>query len=122
MPGRDRSIASLATHIVTIGASYRRAEAGEPFTGDLVAAEVSPPLTRRAELAVHFGECADPDWTVETYYGDQTLHAVLERVTWHMAQHTRQLQLMVRRFELVPHRPVTEAMLAGLPVPSGEWD
>ena len=47
---------------------------------------------------------------------------MLERVTWHMAQHTRQLRLMVRRFELVPHRPVTEAMLAGLPVPSGEWD
>ena len=128
VPGRDRSIASLATHIVTIGASCRPVEAGEPFTGDLAAAEVSPPLTlnrlraRRAELAVHFGECADPDRTVETYYGDQTLHAVLERVTWHMAHHTRQLQLMVRRLELVPHRPVTEAMLAGLPVPSGEWD
>lgn len=128
LPGRDRSVLSLVNHIVAIGGSYTRVVAGEAFSGDLAGAEVEPPLPlaairgARAQLRDSFGNCDDPARTVATYFGEQSLHAVLERVTWHMAQHTRQLQMVLIGHGKTPTRGVTPALLDGLPVPAGEWD
>jgi hypothetical protein len=33
--------------------------------------------------------------TVDTYYGTQSFDAALERTTWHVAQHVRQLELVL---------------------------
>ncbi len=60
-------------------------------------------------------------WTVPTYYGDRPLHDVLERMTWHAAQHTRQLMLMLESAGLQPDRPLTADDLRGLPVPDAVW-
>jgi hypothetical protein len=35
------------------------------------------------------------DFAVPTYYGQRPMHDVLERTTWHSAQHTRQVMLML---------------------------
>lgn len=59
---------------------------------------------------------------VPTYYDEQTLHEVLERTTWHSAQHTRQLIVMLESYGLVPDQPLTKADLAGLPLPEKAWD
>lgn len=67
---------------------------------------------------------ADTDFvaSADVYYGEQTLHEFLERSTWHAMQHTRQLQLVVEKLGIAPDGPLTDADLAGLPLPSHVWD
>ena len=60
-------------------------------------------------------------YTVPTYYGERPLHDVLERMTWHAAQHTRQLALMLETGGTTPDRPLTAEDLRGLPVPDEVW-
>ena len=59
---------------------------------------------------------------VETYYGRQTLHGLLERTAWHVAQHGRQLESLVRTATGGIDGPLTDRELAGLPLPEGLWD
>jgi hypothetical protein len=57
-----------------------------------------------------------------TYWGDQPLHLVLERTTWHSAQHARQLMVVIESLGLAIDGPLTAADLAGLPLPASAWD
>src|SRR5438477_308254 len=59
---------------------------------------------------------------VETYYGDQLLHHVMERCTWHSAQHARQIMALLERFGIAPDGPLTAADYAGLPMPAALWE
>jgi hypothetical protein len=59
---------------------------------------------------------------LDTYYGRQTLHAVLERTTWHVAQHARQLQRLLELRGVEPRPPLAPSLLAGLPLPEDVWD
>lgn len=61
-------------------------------------------------------------YNVPTYYGKRPMHEVLERTTWHAAQHTRQLALILESHGIEPDAPLTPADLAGLPVPEEVWD
>lgn len=61
----------------------------------------------------------DPfDRVLRTTWGHRTLHEVLERAVWHTAHHVRQLQDWMGRFGNPPDDPLSEADLAGLPLPS----
>lgn len=57
-----------------------------------------------------------------TYWGNQPLHLVLERTTWHSAQHTRQLMVVLDSLGLPIDGPLTATDLAGLPLPASAWD
>jgi hypothetical protein len=59
---------------------------------------------------------------IDSYYGKQPLHNVLERRTWHPAQHVRQLMLLLRDDGIEPDGPLSEADFAGLPLPKKPWD
>ena len=59
---------------------------------------------------------------VPTYWGSHKLHHVLERTTWHPAQHVRQFAMLLADFGVAPDRPLGDAELAGLPVPEKVWD
>ncbi len=61
-------------------------------------------------------------YSVPTYYGRRPMHEVLERTTWHAAQHTRQLALILESHGIEPDGPLTPVDLAGLPVPEEVWD
>lgn len=61
-------------------------------------------------------------YSVPTYYGERPMHEVLERTTWHAAQHTRQLALILESHGIEPEGRLTPADLAGLPVPEEVWD
>jgi len=66
----------------------------------------------------------DKDCTreVDSYYGKQPLHNVLERHTWHPAQHVRQLMMLLREAGIEPNDPVSDDDFAGLPIPQKVWD
>lgn len=63
------------------------------------------------------GWCDPLERVVSTYWGDQDLHACLEREVWHTAQHTRQVEALLRDAGVDVLAPLTGADLAGLPLP-----
>jgi hypothetical protein len=50
------------------------------------------------------------------------MHQLLERSTWHSAQHTRQLIAVLERFAIAPDGRLTPEDLSGLPLPDGLWE
>jgi glutaredoxin len=58
---------------------------------------------------------------VTTYYGEQPLHQILERGTWHSAQHTRQLNHVLDGFEVAVENPILASAYDGLPMPKAIW-
>jgi hypothetical protein len=59
--------------------------------------------------------------TIEVYYGPQSGHNLLERTTWHAAQHLRQLYDLATRLNVTPPRPLPAADFRGLPLPDALW-
>jgi hypothetical protein len=59
---------------------------------------------------------------VPTSYGEQELHEVFERSTWHSAQHVRQLGAVLERFGIPPEGRLTKEDLQGLPLPERIWE
>ncbi len=130
LPGRARSYLSLGNHVVAIGQALLEVLQGAPFDGARGAAEADPLqspalLTRAAaDLADALPGALPPDVaqrTIATFYGPQDLHSVIERCTWHIAQHTRQLD-MVLDIVGVDHPPVATELLRDLPLPMDVWD
>ena len=66
----------------------------------------------------------DPQCTrdVDTFYGTQSLHAVLERITWHCAQHVRQLMMVLEMLHISPDDPLGGQDFEGLPMTNDVWD
>jgi len=64
----------------------------------------------------------DCEQEVDSYYGMQPLHNVMERHTWHPAQHMRQLMMLLRECGIEPDGPVPDSDLEGLPIPEKVWD
>ena len=60
--------------------------------------------------------------TVNTYYGVQPAHGVMERTAWHAAQHCRQLMEVVLQSGYTPDGPLGGAELGGLPLPDEVYD
>ena len=71
---------------------------------------------------LHEVDAAQLQRTVRTYFGDQTLHQVLERAVWHSAQHARQLAMVLELLDIEPADPLSAADLADLPMPQNVWD
>jgi len=134
LPGRDRSYLELANHIVEIAAGFIRVSEGEAFEGRV--ADATPEPTMALNALKIYADTVTGDlraWAntrdtsadaraVDTYYGPQTLHAVLERCTWHSAQHARQLMMVLALLGIAPEDPLTTDDLAGLPLPAEGWD
>jgi hypothetical protein len=59
---------------------------------------------------------------IKTYYGLQPLHHLLERCTWHSAQHARQIISVLDGFGIQADGPLTARDYAGLPMPAGLWE
>jgi hypothetical protein len=59
---------------------------------------------------------------LDTYYGSQAFAAALERTTWHVAQHVRQLERVLELLGMPADHPLDTALLGGLPLPTDVWD
>jgi glutaredoxin len=134
LPGRERTHLDLAYHVpqVVVGfldaalggrltyEHFQRKPPGHLRTGGDVAA-----LARSVSqaLAVWWGANQSRlPGTLDTYYGAQPLHAVLERTTWHVAQHARQLERLLELRGITPDPRLAPSLLTGLPLPEDVWD
>ena len=134
--GRDRSLRELAYHVYQVADAFL--EAVENGVEDLAALYNAPPpadVKTAAQIREYGAQVlarlekwwlALPDkscgGTVKTYYGVQPLHHLLERSTWHSAQHARQIVAVLEGLGIRPDGPLTARDYAGLPMPAGLWE
>ena len=137
IPNRDRAIRLLTHHVFRIGEAFLDTAINNADYA-IQAANVPPAdgtFTKGPEIA-EYGEQviaridawwkALPDKSgqqkLPTFYGPQPLHQLLERSTWHSAQHARQLAAVLERYGIEPDRALTSDQLAGLPLPERLWE
>jgi hypothetical protein len=131
-PDRDRTVRELGYHVFRLSLAFR----GAMESGALLEAWIAelPPAglgdgqaiarygeTVRAALGEWFRGASPCEGVVQTYYGPQGAHDLLERTTWHAAQHLRQLYALLGRMGIAPDRPLGDADFAGLPLPRDLW-
>jgi hypothetical protein len=63
----------------------------------------------------------DLEKVFDTFYGPQTLHQLLSREAYSLAQHTRQLMTWLIELGIEPDGPIGEAEYSGLNLPKAVW-
>tara|TARA_R110001592_G_scaffold342258_2_gene631964 strand:+ start:1471 stop:2328 length:858 start_codon:yes stop_codon:yes gene_type:complete len=138
LPGRPRSYRQLVYHVFNIAEVFlERVENDAPYTYGALKSILPDGMESKQDLA-DFGQATHDRFAAwwdragkttdfkqpgKVYYGEVTLHEVLERTGWHTGQHTRQIILMLReKLGIEPDRPLTDADFAGLPIPKNVWD
>jgi uncharacterized damage-inducible protein DinB len=131
-PGRDRSLRQLAYHLFRLSLAFRDAMV-ERRLPETWLQEMAPPGLPDGPALAGYGSAvrgalrrwlAEDDaaaGTVETYYGRQTGHELLERTTWHAAQHLRQIHALLEEAGARPPEPLDRSLLGGLPIPQSIW-
>lgn len=132
-PERDRTVRDLGHHVFRLSLAFidgvdlgRFPESWlqEPAPADL---RDGGDVARygalvRARLAGWFAGAGGDEFerTIDVYYGPQSGHAMLERTTWHAAQHLRQLHDLAGRLGMTPD-PLPDDAFEGLPLPRAVW-
>lgn len=133
VPGRPRSYRTLAFHlfrvvdafldtndnVTLVQAMFREEPAADATTEALVA--YGTKVRDRFKAWWQAGDTA-PSKTLQTYYGPQSLHELMERTTWHSGQHVRQYMMLLEKEGVTHHRPLVAADFAKLPMPQNVWD
>jgi glutaredoxin len=138
LPGRPRSYRQLVYHVFNIPMVYLdRVEHDAPYTYEALKSILPAEMRTKEDLLEYGsairerfadwwdrnGESTDFKQPGKVYYGEVSLHEVLERTGWHSGQHTRQIILMLReKLGIEPDGPLTEADFDGLPMPKNVWD
>jgi len=138
LPGRPRSYRQLVYHVFDIPKVFLdRVEHDTPYTYEALKSILPDDMVTRDDLLAYgrgnrdrFAQWWDRDGATmdftqpgKVYYGEVSLHEVLERTGWHSGQHTRQIILMLReKLGIEPDAPLADADLAGLPLPKNVWD
>ena len=135
LPQRERSWLDLGFHVSMIVQALLSAGAGgrlayefyemrapASWTGTAPAVEFC--RATRVALSLWWAKArVRPDAPMDTYWGERPLADVLERSAWHVAQHCRQLEHLVREVAGISGAPaLPPAALAGLPLPEAVWD
>jgi DinB family protein/glutaredoxin len=133
-PERDRTLRDLAYHVFRLSLAFAdgmdtgrvpREWLGQRAPADLRdgGAVARYGALVRGRLAGWFEGAAPREYarTIAVYYGPQSGHDLLERTTWHAAQHLRQLHAMLDRLGLPPREPLPAADFEGLPLPASLW-
>ena len=133
---RDRTYRELTYHIFRIAEALLDVAGGELLTYSYYTD--NPP--DEIQTVAQIGEYGDgvrarvTEWwagledkscrqTANTYFGEKPLHEVLERSTWHCAQHVRQICMALEEFMgITPDQPLTMTDFEGLPIPEKVWD
>lgn len=135
IPHRERVIRTLCYHVFRIGESFLETWDGAEYSAKIADNEPPESMCTGDDIA-RYGATVwkryEAWWegledralsrVLKTYYGDTPAHQVFERVTWHSAQHCRQLVAVLERMGIQPDRPLTASDLAGLPLPERLWE
>ena len=134
---RERSIRLMGHHVFRIAEAYlETAVDGVEYAVQLANVPPADGTFTTGEEIARYGDTViarlEKWWNgladkscgqnVKTFFGQQPLHMLFERSTWHSAQHARQLAAVLERFEIKPDRPLTVEDLAGLPLPERLWE
>ncbi|WNK00638.1 glutaredoxin domain-containing protein [Thalassospiraceae bacterium LMO-JJ14] len=138
LPGRPRSYRQLVYHVFDIPKVFLdRVEHDTPYTYEALLSVLPDEMATKQDLLDYgaanrqrFAEWWERDGTGtdfkqpgKVYYGEVSLHEVLERTGWHSGQHTRQIMLMLReKLGIEPDGPLDDADFEGLPLPKNVWD
>jgi hypothetical protein len=135
VPNRPRSYLALGYHLFRIPEGMLEVAAGAILVNDLLTRGLAADTKTSAALGI-YGEqvlAALHAWwdpkadktggeTVQTYYGPQRLHEVMERMTWHCGQHVRQWFMLLDIAGIVPVVRLDDTAFADLPKPASVWD
>ncbi|MBT5513279.1 MAG: hypothetical protein HOK25_04245 [Rhodospirillaceae bacterium] len=138
LPGRPRSCRQLVYHVFDVPKVFLdRVEHDAPYTYEALKSILPDEMKTKDDLMAYgrgnrerFAAWWDRDGATtdfkqpgKVYYGEVSLHEVLERTGWHSGQHTRQIILMLReKLGIEPDGPLVDADFAGLPLPKNVWD
>ena len=135
VPNRPRSYLALGHHLFRIPEGLVEVARGATLTNGMLTD--GPPAEMYTSAAIgaygqHVLETLREWWnpktdqsgreTVQTYYGPQLLHELMERTTWHCGQHVRQWFMLLGMAGIEPDVTLDEAAFAKLPMPSSVWD
>ena len=133
-PERKRPVADLAYHVFRLGLGFIEGVDRLTFPAT-VHSDTAPAELRTGDALARFGALARArlsGWfagaggdeysrIVQTYWGPVPAHDLLERTTWHTAQHLRQLYVLAERLDIKPPSPLPLQAFEGLPLPSSLW-
>ena len=135
VPNRPRSYLALGHHLFRIPEGMIEVARGATLDNAMLTGGPPPQMNTGAALASYGQQVQaelDAWWhegvdqtgrqTVQTYYGPQTLHEVMERTTWHCGQHVRQWFMLLEMADLVPVTTLDAAAFTDLPMPTSVWD
>lgn len=135
LPKRERSYRVLCHHVFGIPDAFLSAMGGAKFTYEELVAEPDESMQTTDQISAYGRGVQEKflawwkglddttcGWTVDTYYGDQSVHDLLERTVWHSTQHTLQVQALLEDMGIVPDGALDDTDVAGLPLPSHVWD
>jgi hypothetical protein len=135
IPHREREIRTLCYHVFRIGEAFLETWDGAEYSVKIADNEPPESMQTGDDIARYGAGIASryESWwsalddralsrTLKTYYGDTNARKVYERVTWHSAQHCRQLVAVLERMGIQADGPLTPADLAGLPLPERLWE
>jgi hypothetical protein len=134
---RERVIRTLCYHVFRIGEAFLETWDGAEYSVKIADNEPPDSMQTGDDIARYgasvwqryeqwWAGLDDEERTLsrvlKTYYGDTPANQVFERVTWHSAQHCRQLMAVLERMGIQPDGPLTAEDLAGLPLPERLWE
>jgi len=137
MRNRQRPIRNLCYHIFRLEEAFMDVVENDIYLTRYLLNQPPPPELRTTKDIIAYDqrmkqrlhdwwdrfEDKDCEGEVDSYYGRQPLHNVLERHVWHPAQHVRQLMLLLEEDNgIKPDRPLTDKDFEGLPIPKKAWD
>ncbi|MBI2217856.1 MAG: DinB family protein [Candidatus Rokubacteria bacterium] len=131
---RERTVRELAFHVFRLSLAFIEGMDRGDFPQRWLEARVPPEIGDAAALAAYgarvrerlarwFAGAAPEVYghVVQVYYGPQSGHDLLERTTWHAAQHLRQLYVLAERRGVTPPEPLPVDAFEGLPLPESLW-
>ena len=133
-PERDRPLRDLGYHVFRLALGFvdgmDLGEFPERWLGERAPADLrdGAAIARygalvRGRIAGWFEGAAAREFerVIRVYYGPQAAHELLERTTWHAAQHLRQLYVLAERLGITPPAPLPLDAFEGLPLPDALW-
>jgi hypothetical protein len=135
VPNRPRTYLALGHHLFRIpealievanGATLTYGMLTEAPPGDMCTSNTLGTYGERVLAALHVWWDSRPGQTavetVQTYYGPQLLHELMERTTWHCGQHLRQWFMLLEMAGITASVSLDDLAFGGLPMPINVWD